>query len=64
MATASEQQDFRDEDLLASVVADLIGDVRHVAVDGTLVVVDQALGTLEVPRIRDRARAQAARVLR
>jgi len=39
-------------------------DVRHVAVDGTLVVVDQALGTLEVPRIRDRARAQAARVLR
>ena len=26
------QQQFRDEELLASVVADLIGDVRHVAV--------------------------------
>ena len=26
------QQSFRDEELLASVVADLIGDVRHVAV--------------------------------
>jgi len=26
------QPDFRDEELLAAVVADLIGDVRHVAV--------------------------------
>ena len=33
MATDSQQQqDFRDEELLAAVVADLIGDVRHVAV--------------------------------
>ena len=33
MATSpSQQNDFRDEELLASVIADLIGDVRHVAV--------------------------------
>jgi glutaconate CoA-transferase subunit B len=29
---ASQPRDFRDEELLAAVVADLIGDVRHVAV--------------------------------
>src|SRR5262245_43345436 len=31
-ARPSHQQSFRDEELLAAVVADLIGDVRHVAV--------------------------------
>ncbi|HET7501619.1 MAG TPA: 5'-deoxyadenosine deaminase [Kofleriaceae bacterium] len=35
-------------------------DVRHVAVDGALVVRDRALQTLEVPAVRDRARAAAA----
>ncbi len=32
MSGARPDQPFRDEELLASVVADLIGDVRHVAV--------------------------------
>src|SRR4051812_37477168 len=32
MCMNAGQPDFRDEELLASVVADLIGDVRHVAV--------------------------------
>jgi len=32
VAGAEQQEKFRDEELLASVVADLIGDVRHVAV--------------------------------
>jgi glutaconate CoA-transferase subunit B len=31
-ATSPNRQDFRTEELLAAVVADLIGDVRHVAV--------------------------------
>jgi cytosine/adenosine deaminase-related metal-dependent hydrolase len=38
------------------------GDVRHVAVDGSLVVRDGALRTLEAPRVRDQARAAAARL--
>jgi len=29
---SAAQPDFHDEELLASVIADLIGDVRHVAV--------------------------------
>jgi len=37
-------------------------DVRHVAVDGALVVRDRALLTLDVERVRDRARAAAARL--
>jgi cytosine/adenosine deaminase-related metal-dependent hydrolase len=37
-------------------------DVRHVAVDGALVVRDAALRTLEVPRVRAAARAAAARL--
>jgi cytosine/adenosine deaminase-related metal-dependent hydrolase len=37
-------------------------DVRHVAVDGALVVRDRALQTLEVGRVRDRARAAAQRL--
>ena len=32
MSAAPPEQKFRDEELLASVIADLIGDVRHVAV--------------------------------
>src|SRR5215212_4727411 len=32
MSMNAAQPDFRDEELLAAVVADLIGDVRHVAV--------------------------------
>ena len=32
MATAEQQRTFRDEELLAATVADLIGDVRHIAV--------------------------------
>src|SRR4029078_5782387 len=32
MSMNAVQPDFRDEELLAAVVADLIGDVRHVAV--------------------------------
>ncbi|HEX2686789.1 MAG TPA: 5'-deoxyadenosine deaminase [Kofleriaceae bacterium] len=39
-------------------------DVRHVAVDGAIVVRDGALHTLEVPRVRDRARTAAARLFR
>jgi cytosine/adenosine deaminase-related metal-dependent hydrolase len=39
-------------------------DVRHVAVDGQLVVADRQLRTLELPRVRDRARAAAARLFR
>jgi cytosine/adenosine deaminase-related metal-dependent hydrolase len=39
-------------------------DVRHVAVDGALVVRDGALRTLELPRVRERARAAAARLFR
>ena len=39
-------------------------DVRHVAVDGAIVVRDHALHTLEAPRVRDRARAAAARLFR
>jgi len=37
-------------------------DVRHVAVDGALVVRDRALATLEVPRVRARARTEAAKL--
>jgi cytosine/adenosine deaminase-related metal-dependent hydrolase len=37
-------------------------DVRHVAVDGTVVVRDRVLHTLEVGRVRERARATAARL--
>jgi 5-methylthioadenosine/S-adenosylhomocysteine deaminase len=40
------------------------GDVRHVAVDGALVVRDGELHTLELPRVRERARAAAARLFR
>jgi glutaconate CoA-transferase subunit B len=32
MASTEQSENFRDEELLAAVVADLIGDVRHVAV--------------------------------
>ncbi|MGZ3411538.1 MAG: CoA-transferase [Xanthobacteraceae bacterium] len=32
MSTTAAPPDFRDEELLASVIADVIGDVRHVAV--------------------------------
>ena len=39
-------------------------DVRHVAVDGRLAVRDRELHTLELPRVRDRARAAAARLFR
>jgi len=39
-------------------------DVRHVAVDGRLVVRDAELHTLELPRVRDRARAAANRLFR
>ncbi len=37
-------------------------DVRHVAVDGNLVVRDRRLLTLEAPRVRERARRAAARL--
>jgi len=37
-------------------------DVRHVAVDGRLVVQDRTLLTLEVPKVRDRARRAAQRL--
>ena len=37
-------------------------DVRHVAVDGRIAVRDRAVHTLEVPRVRERARAAAARL--
>lgn len=40
------------------------GDVRHVAVDGRIVVRDGVLHTLEVPRVRERAQAAAARLFR
>jgi len=39
-------------------------DVRHVAVDGTVVVRDRTLLTLEVPKVRERARRAAARLFR
>lgn len=39
-------------------------DVRHVAVDGNVVVLDRALLTLEVPKVRERARKAAARLFR
>jgi len=37
-------------------------DVRHVAVDGAIVVRDRSLMTLELPRVRERAREAAARL--
>ncbi|MDQ3367677.1 MAG: 5'-deoxyadenosine deaminase [Myxococcota bacterium] len=39
-------------------------DVRHVAVDGSLVVSDRELLTLEVGKVRERARKAAARLFR
>ena len=39
-------------------------DVKHVAVDGALVVHDRALRTLDVGAVRDRARRAAARLFR
>ncbi|HET9624650.1 MAG TPA: amidohydrolase family protein, partial [Kofleriaceae bacterium] len=39
-------------------------DVRHVAVDGALVVRDATLTTLELPRVREAARTAAARLFR
>jgi 5-methylthioadenosine/S-adenosylhomocysteine deaminase len=39
-------------------------DVRHVAVDGTVVVRDRTLHTLEWKRVRDRARAAAVKLFR
>jgi 5-methylthioadenosine/S-adenosylhomocysteine deaminase len=39
-------------------------DIRHVAVDGRLAVRDRELHTLELPRVRERARAAAARLFR
>jgi cytosine/adenosine deaminase-related metal-dependent hydrolase len=39
-------------------------DIRHVAVDGAIVVRDRALHTLEVPRVRERARSQASKLFR
>jgi 5-methylthioadenosine/S-adenosylhomocysteine deaminase len=39
-------------------------DVRHVAVDGTVVVRDRKLHTLELPRVRERARTAATRLFR
>jgi 5-methylthioadenosine/S-adenosylhomocysteine deaminase len=39
-------------------------DVRHVAVDGVVAVRDRRLHTLDVSRVRDRARAAAARLFR
>jgi 5-methylthioadenosine/S-adenosylhomocysteine deaminase len=39
-------------------------DVRHVAVDGAIVVRDRTLHTLELPRVRDQARAAAAHLFR
>jgi cytosine/adenosine deaminase-related metal-dependent hydrolase len=38
------------------------GDVRHVAVDGRIAVQGGVLHTLETPRVRERARAAAARL--
>jgi 5-methylthioadenosine/S-adenosylhomocysteine deaminase len=37
-------------------------DVRHVAVDGKLVVLDRGLRTLEIDKVRDRARSSANRL--
>jgi cytosine/adenosine deaminase-related metal-dependent hydrolase len=37
-------------------------DVRHVTVDGKLVVLDRTLQTLDVGVVRDRARAAALRL--
>ena len=37
-------------------------DVRHVAVDGTMIIIDRTIRTLELPRVRDRARAAATRL--
>jgi 5-methylthioadenosine/S-adenosylhomocysteine deaminase len=39
-------------------------DVRHVAVDGALVVRDRTLATLEVGKVRSQARAHAVRMFR
>jgi cytosine/adenosine deaminase-related metal-dependent hydrolase len=39
-------------------------DVKHVAVDGNVVVRDGALMTLEVPKVRERAKKAAARLFR
>ena len=39
-------------------------DVRHVAVDGRITVRDRTLHTLELKRVRDRARTAAARLFR
>ena len=39
-------------------------DVKHVAVDGNVVVRDRRLLTLEVPKVRERARKSAARLFR
>ncbi|HEY5936218.1 MAG TPA: 5'-deoxyadenosine deaminase [Kofleriaceae bacterium] len=39
-------------------------DVKHVAVDGALVVRERSLATLDLARIRDRARAAAKRLFR
>ncbi|HEY6179432.1 MAG TPA: hypothetical protein VIX73_33485, partial [Kofleriaceae bacterium] len=39
-------------------------DVRHVAVDGKLVVRDGELHTLDAARVRERARAAAKRLFR
>jgi 5-methylthioadenosine/S-adenosylhomocysteine deaminase len=39
-------------------------DVRHVAVDGAVVVRDRAHHTLDLRRVRDRARAAAAKLFR
>jgi hypothetical protein len=38
--------------------------VRHVAVDGAVVVRDRAHHTLDLRRVRDRARAAAAKLFR
>ncbi len=39
-------------------------DVKHVAVDGSIVVHDRKLMTLEVPKVRERAKHAAARLFR
>jgi cytosine/adenosine deaminase-related metal-dependent hydrolase len=48
----------------AIAYASRAADVRHVAVDGAIVVRDGELRTLEAPRVRDRARAAAIRLFR
>ena len=59
-------REFRAEELLASVVADLIGDVRHVAV-GNASPIPAAAALLARARgnadFRERVRESAARVL-